>query len=92
MRRILVTQAHIERGKPSNCTECPIALALRDAGVETPRVGKTTVVYGPLFAVTTGALYVPFQGCADLPPAAETFRRDFDRGDPVQPIAFDIAI
>ena len=45
--KIAVTQEHIDKGQSTPCS-CPIALALLDAGLEDPRVGRTHVTWvGP---------------------------------------------
>lgn len=33
MTLVPLTEKHIDEGKPAKCAECPIALALKDAGI-----------------------------------------------------------
>lgn len=39
--KISVTQAHIDNGVAGSCTHDPIALAMKEAGLEKPWVGVT---------------------------------------------------
>ena len=43
--KISVTAEHIAKGERDSCTACPVALALIDAGVESPEVNYTRVWY-----------------------------------------------
>ena len=42
---IRVTQDHIDSGAPDSCFECPVALALIDAGVEGVEVNHMQINY-----------------------------------------------
>lgn len=75
---VTVTQAHIDKGVARECTRCPIALAMIDAGIAEPWVDEVTVCVGA-FGV-------------DLPAEAVAFVETFDNGDPVQPFAFELEI
>lgn len=76
--KISVTQDHISRGKKDDCFQCPVALALRE------RIG-ISAVYGAYFRKS-------WDGSAiGLPKTATNFIYDFDAGEPVEPIEFEIA-
>jgi hypothetical protein len=68
---VRVTAAHIAQGRPQDCNECPVALALREA------LGPGAVV-----AVDEGEITAWMPGAetwrADTPAAAKGFIRAFD--------------
>lgn len=41
-KKVVITQEHINKGC-SLCTHCPVALALKDAGLERPFVGTMSI-------------------------------------------------
>src|SRR6185312_5049081 len=89
--KIEVTQTHIEEGRrrsrfyggpdfPSEA--CPIALALRDAGFESPRVTMTQIITDSL----------GWSGAIPIPEEAATFVHLFDTERPVKPFTFDLPV
>jgi hypothetical protein len=44
--KVVVTQHHIDYGKAKDCKKCPVALALRDAGLFEPSIGYETCYAG----------------------------------------------
>lgn len=82
MRRLKVevTAEDIAAGVPSDCQECPIALALKRAGVIEPAVAKTWFLAGK------GADMV------NLPPLGWSFVIEFDNGRKVEPFSFEIDV
>jgi hypothetical protein len=75
---IEVTQDHIEKGKTRGCFDCPIALAMIDAGLRHPFVMNTIV--------STAS-----SSCdMDLPQEAVEFIAGFDTGGFVKPFSFEL--
>ena len=72
-----VTQDHIIHGRRSDCTACPVALALED------------VVPGPWY-VNALWLYNTRKWEIKTPKNVEEFMLAFDSGQPVQPFSFEI--
>lgn len=79
---IRVEQRHIDCGKKKRCTICPVALALREAGIKHPSVDGITVAYRftkePIFVLSDkvngwikrfdmGLEVQPFEFTADIP-------------------------
>lgn len=81
--RIQVTQEHIDKGKRSDCYECPIALALNDAFPRTSldRMLNTTKVFRDHFIVGGKGSYSHTRGM-------RKFVRNFDGGMRVKPFYF----
>ncbi len=83
--KIEVTAKHIKKGKKKQCGECPIALAMLDAGMEEPRV-YADIAYSGSFADN------PEFGHRqnwDLPRSAQRFVQSFDAGRPTaKPFTF----
>lgn len=75
--KIEVTDEDIARGEPRSALACPIACALRRAGMLDVSVSLTSITVGHL-------TYKP------MPPEAKAFIRDFDAGAPVTPFAFSV--
>lgn len=50
---IRVTQEHIDRGIQRDCSECPVALALLDAGFRDPKANASTLRNGKKFICRT---------------------------------------
>lgn len=78
--RIEVTSEDIACGIESNCTECPIALALRRATTRVYHVHADRIEY-PL---AHGGGYVPH------PPQVREWIGRFDSGQRVDPFGFDL--
>ena len=78
--KIRVTQKHLREGKRNEADRCPLALALRDMGVETPWVEEEDIYYGG-------------QGkrCHHTRDSL-AFINSFDEGLPVHPMTFDLRI
>lgn len=77
---IKVTQAHINAGKRSSPCECPVSLALKDAGVREPMVTGWGIQSGH-----PARIRVP------LPPSVWSFAVCFDDGQDVEPFEFEIS-
>ncbi len=73
--RIHVKTQHIEQGKRGWITQCPIALALRDA------TGKSYTVTGAYISTRDGSYSIPSRKC-------RRFVIEFDAGRPVKPFYF----
>ena len=80
---VKVLDRHIQKGKPNKCAECPIALALVDAGFDRPWVDHSLVHY---FAKPDGVREELYHFW--LPGDAVGFVEDFDEGKPVKPFEF----
>ncbi len=80
MTAITVTAAHIARGVPDSCTDCPVALAIAEAfpGVEVWVAGAT------VFLVRDGQ-----ETEADLP-GCEDFIHSFDDRQGGEPFTFTL--
>lgn len=75
-----VTEKHIKDGKPRRSKECPLAMAIKEAGnYSLVTVGVTAVVVN---RDVTKRL--------ELPESAAMFRHDFDMNLPVQPFSFEL--
>lgn len=74
---IEVTQADIDKGEASNCSECPVALAARRAFL------SRNVSVNQVILCTNQDIY-------SLPKSARQFILDFDDGKPVKPFSFQI--
>lgn len=81
--KVTVTQKHIDDGEVCNCTSCPIALALRDEGVQAPIVDARTTS----FFRNNGSWCKYY-----LPPEARSFIHKFDNGIKVEPIEFELSL
>lgn len=77
--RIVVTQGHIDRGRPTCTMACPVALAAIDAGLRHPTVSRYSIVQ-------CGRVGTRVR----LPPKAVDFIRDFDQRRVVEPFEFDL--
>lgn len=74
---IRVEQRHIDAGSRSNCSGCPIALALTEA------IKKAVRVFRYNFAIEKRPIPVM------LPAVATTFIKNFDAGRSVKPFEFE---
>lgn len=81
--RITVTQEHIDLGRRMRSKRCPIALAMRDAGLTKPRVLMSNVSW----RVESGERLV-----RAMPMSAQQFRRIFDSYGQGQPFTFDLDV
>jgi hypothetical protein len=77
---VRVTEEHIGRGARGQNNCCPIALAVKDAGVPWARVGSLSI----------RLLLRDMTFLVRLPEAAMRFVAAFDNGHPVRPIYFEI--
>ena len=77
--KIQVTQQHIDAGLKGSCTKDPIALALKDAGVEDPWVSPVRITFG-----------MNRKNGVPTPPEVLAFIRAFDNYEPVQPFEFEL--
>ena len=91
MRRIAVTQRNIDDGgRAASCRlsmecNCPIAVAVAEAGFCNPRVTMNTFTAGPALAAA-----VENRRRYRLPPEATTFIEHFDDSRHVEPFTFDV--
>lgn len=84
--RVKVTQDHIDRGVRREPCLCPIALALKDLGVDKPNVHFTFVRWEEW-----GADGIFERLCLpNLPAGARKFVKLFDEGESVKPFEFDL--
>lgn len=74
--KIEVTQEDIKAGRKTECTRCPIALAIKRKVGYTMSVGTRVC----------GSLDNEFQ----LPKIAQDFISNFDHGNPVEPFTFEL--
>lgn len=77
MRTVNVTAEHIANGRRGDCRSCPVALALRDAGVQGASVGLYFLMWDNKQAVPH-------------PLAVAAFIDRFDRRQPVAPFSFTL--
>lgn len=87
--KIKVTQEHISRGVRGRCHSCPIALAVREHGYQTPFVGVRNIY--PYGVDMCGNFNLPFK-IAHMPQTAVDFARNFDYGRQVEPFEFEVEI
>lgn len=88
---VRVTADHIKHGEPKNPMGCPIALAINDqATVADIDVIDTDVYVCDLLALVEGKVRTVETARAHLPDIAREFVKHFDRGQPVQPIEFEL--
>lgn len=84
--RVKVTRRHIGAGKPRDCCECPIALAVieavRAAGISDAEVSVTLTIA----VVRAGER----KWVANLPGEAQAFIERIDNELPVRPFALDL--
>ena len=74
--KVKVDKIHIDFGL-TTCTNCPMALALQDQGVEDASVTTEVVAYGQVW---------------ELSQAAKKFIEDFDKGVKVIPTTFNLEL
>ena len=77
---IRIKKRHIVKGQVMQASACPIALAMMDAGLESPHAGPNSVSWthhGNRFR-------------RKAPQAVESFVKAFDRGQAVAPFEFEI--
>ena len=77
--KITVTQQHIDNGQKGSCTRDPIALALKDAGVEDPWVSPVRITFG-----------LNRKNGAPVPAEVLAFMRAFDNHEMVEPFEFEL--
>ena len=82
--RVEVTAEHIRRGKKNDCFLCPVALAV--SGACGRRVNAAVRQIG--VKNRNGEDY----GYVDTPVPAQQFMKAFDRGEAVEPFAFDLDV
>lgn len=87
--KVKVTQEHIDQAKRGDCCYCPIALAVRKHGYQTPFVGVVTIY--PHGVDIHGNFNLPFKA-ARMPLEAVDFARNFDYGREVEPFEFEVEI
>jgi len=72
---ISVTEEHIKKGVKASYRTCPIALALEDAGFDSPKVSVASYWYQDAKRL-------------NLPLKVQKFIKDFDNGKKVRPFSF----
>jgi hypothetical protein len=77
--KVEVKQKHIKNGIPGSACRCPIALAVKDAGLEEP-----AVICGITFGSIENRIRVP------LLKKASAFIDRFDNSQPVKPFSFQL--
>ena len=77
---ISVKKKHIKNGEPENCETCPVALALREAGVNSLLVGSER-----FFNNTYSTI-------ASAPRSVQRFVASFDAGRKVKPFNFKLKL
>jgi hypothetical protein len=89
---IEVTQDCIDRGKPRESCECPIALACEAAGFQRPDItfdGESAILeWSDEYMGRPDASGLGLMVC--LPADASQFMFDFDDGKPVKPFKFSV--
>ncbi len=81
LKKITVTAEHIAKGYPGKSETCPVALAMRDAGIPSPSVGISTFNWG--FRAEDWTV---------LPSNVSIFIRNFDDHREVSPFEFEVEI
>ena len=76
-----VIEEHISRGKRKQCSDCPVALAMKDAGCVFPLVDYA-LIWGPAGARLS----------METPEAVGVFITRFDQGLPVAPFDFEVVV
>lgn len=76
---VKVTQEHINKGKPYNFAECPVALACRK------KLGKIAVGSATVRRLGKGPSHI-----WSLPLSAIAFIHNFDGGEAVLPFSFEL--
>ena len=82
--KISVLENHILFGKKNSSSYCPIALALRDAGLQLPQVAENVIQ-----VVKQGPLC---NSVRKTPLSALLFIKRFDAGMSVTPMSFELDI
>ena len=92
MIRVQVTQDDIKSGEPGSCGCCPIALALERALREyIPSPIQVTVqLHSASIRLILPGFQTKFIGMMYLPLVCNRFINRFDRGNQVEPFAFNI--
>ena len=83
--KISVDEDAIARGKPGNCLECPVALAMN----KKLRDPHTAAAFGATADIRVSGTSSAF---LRLPAASSEFVMKFDRREQVEPFEFDIHI
>ena len=84
MIKIQVTEEHIRKGCRADGGNCPVFLAMRDAGI------PVTWMFSLDWTTHPDRSNAPFWGQRPLPTVASNFVRDYDHNDPVSPIEFEV--
>lgn len=80
MVTIQVTQQHIDKGVRGSCSSDPIALAMRDAGLDRPWASPGHLAWREQFR----------DYFVDPPKSVIDFMGDFDNGKDVEPFEFEV--
>ena len=79
--RISVTQKHIDSGVRGSCSSDPLALAMREAGLEKPHVGPTYITWRKSFRDYS----------EETPEDVLQFMEQFDNGGISRPFEFELS-
>ena len=79
--KIQVTQQHINLGLRGSCTGDPISLSMKDAGLRSPWVSPTRIVWNDRFDH-------PFE--VETPEDVVQFMKSFDNDLYVEPFEFEL--
>jgi len=80
--KIEVKQEHIDKGDRTSPCSCPVALALKEAGLPDPGVTETQIRLDVMNSWRS----------VQIPDEAAAFVRAFDAGESVQPFTFDLPL
>ena len=78
--RISVTQTHLDKGHKGSCSHDPVALALKDAGLDRPWVSPDHIAWRKDFRDYS----------VDTPPAILAFLQLYDNGHVIRPFEFTL--
>ena len=79
--KISVTQKHIDAGVRGSCSSDPIALAMREAGLDRPHVGPTYITWRKDFKDYS----------VETPADVLEFMEQFDNKGWVKPLDFELS-
>ncbi|AXH46555.1 hypothetical protein SEA_ROBINSPARKLES_110 [Gordonia phage RobinSparkles] len=79
--KVTVTQEHIDKGKPWEICNCPIALALKEKGFANVEVST--------LAISVGKNNQALLNHYSVPSIAKQFIKAFDDGQTVEPFEFE---
>ena len=78
--KVEVTQDNIDKGKQCHASDCPVALAMLQAGLQGPACDPWSLLF-----IYEGVAYV-----AETPLSVKYFIKGFDTGQPSKPFSFEL--